>query len=112
MFHPNFSAKWRRYLYIFPLNDQEIEKQNCENEKEVENFSSDGNYREPRDGCVKRISRENVESLTISNNNGLEAASKPMRFSVCRVNQLLQKLEGKLLSYKMFARDTKASRNM
>ncbi|XVF69838.1 hypothetical protein PTKIN_Ptkin11bG0112900 [Pterospermum kingtungense] len=112
VFHPNFSAKWRRYLYIFPLNDQEIETQNCENEKEFENFSSDRNYKEPRNGCVKISSCENVENLTISNNKGLDAANKPTSFSVCRVNQLLQKLEGKLLSYKMFARDTKASRNM
>ncbi|XP_022753665.1 uncharacterized protein LOC111301974 [Durio zibethinus] len=113
VFHPNFSAKWRRYLYIFPLSDQEIEKQSCGNEKEVENFSSDGNCEEPRNGCFKSISWENVENLIISNNNkGLEAANKPTRFSVCRVNQLLRKLEGKLLSYKMFARDTKASRNI
>ncbi|XWS52335.1 hypothetical protein CRYUN_Cryun11dG0059100 [Craigia yunnanensis] len=111
-FHPNFSAKWRRYLYIFPLSDQEIEKQSCENEKEVENFSSDENNKEPRNGCVKSISWENVENLIISNDKGLEAANKPTRFSVCRVNQLLRKLEGKLLSYKMFARDTKASRNI
>ncbi|XVE79914.1 hypothetical protein DITRI_Ditri14bG0095500 [Diplodiscus trichospermus] len=90
VFHPNFSAKWRRYLYIFPLSDHEIEKQSCENGKEVENFSSDGNNEEPRN----------------------EAANKPTRFSVCRVNQLLRQLEGKLLSYKIFARDTKASRNI
>lgn len=36
---------------------------------------------------------------------------KPCRFSTSRVNQLLLQLEGKLLSYKMFARDTKASRS-
>ncbi|XP_021275910.1 uncharacterized protein LOC110410506 isoform X1 [Herrania umbratica] len=112
VFHPNFSAKWRRYLYIFPLSNQEIEKQSCENEKEVENFISDGNYNEQRNGYLKDISWENVENLIISNNMGLGAANKPTRFSICRVNQFLQQLEGKLLSYKMFARDTKASRNI
>ncbi|GMJ07165.1 hypothetical protein like AT5G35400 [Hibiscus trionum] len=105
VFHPNFSAKWRRYLYIFPLNGQE-------NEKEVENFSSAGNYNEPSNKCVESISLEKAENVIISNSTESEAANKPTSFSVCRVNQLLQQLEGKLLSYKMFARDTKASRNI
>ncbi|KAE8735478.1 Detected protein of confused Function [Hibiscus syriacus] len=112
VFHPNFSAKWRRYLYIFPLNDQENEKQCCENEKEVEKSSFAGNYIEPSNKCVESISLENVEDVIISNSTESEAAYKPSSFSVCRVNQLLRKLEGKLLSYRMFARDTKASRNM
>ncbi|XP_071742089.1 uncharacterized protein [Rutidosis leptorrhynchoides] len=71
-FHPNFSAKWRRYLYIFPLN----------NESAVDDDKAD-----------------------------LQSIKKPTRFSVSKVNKLLQQLEGKLLSYKMFARDTKPSRN-
>ncbi|OMO81839.1 Pseudouridine synthase I, TruA [Corchorus olitorius] len=111
VFHPNFSAKWRRYLYIFPLNDQDFQKESCENEEE-EHLSTDGNYNDPRSGSVKNNGRENGDNLIISNNDGLEAANKPTCFSVCRVNQLLRQLEGKLLSYKMFARDTKASRNM
>ncbi|XVE98903.1 hypothetical protein REPUB_Repub03eG0148700 [Reevesia pubescens] len=111
IFHPNFSAKWRRYFYIFPFSDQEIEKQSFEKEKQVENFSSDGNDDEPRNECVKCITSENVGNLIISNSKELEVANKPTRFSVYRVNQLLRQLEGKLLSYKMFARDTKASRN-
>ncbi|MBA0697809.1 hypothetical protein Goari_021334 [Gossypium aridum] len=112
VFHPNFSAKWRRYLYIFPLNDQENEKQCCENEKEVESFSFARNCNEPSNKCVESSSSENVENLIIGNNKEFEAPNKPTCFSVCRVNQLLRYLEGKLLSYKMFARDTKASRNI
>lgn len=41
-----------------------------------------------------------------------QAESKPLTFEVSRVNHLLHQLEGKLLSFRMFARDTKASRNM
>lgn len=41
----------------------------------------------------------------------LDLVNKPTSFSVKRVDQLLRQLEGKLLSYKMFARDTKAARN-
>ncbi|KHF99941.1 tRNA pseudouridine synthase A [Gossypium arboreum] len=112
VFHPNFSAKWRRYLYIFPLNDQENEKQCCENVKEVESFSFARNCNEPSNKCVESSSSENVENLIIGNNKEFEAPNKPTCFSVCRVNQLLRHLEGKLLSYNMFARDTKASRNI
>ncbi|KAJ8616887.1 hypothetical protein MRB53_013073 [Persea americana] len=67
VFHPNFSAKWRRYLYIFPLK--------------------------------------------VDGNDEFDSRKKPSSFSVTKVNQLLQQLEGKSLSYKMFARDTKASRS-
>lgn len=38
--------------------------------------------------------------------------TKPLRFSVNKVDELLRQLEGKMLSYKMFARDTQASRSM
>lgn len=52
------------------------------------------------------------DNLVLSpNDDELVSADKPQTFSIRRVNQLLRKLEGKLLSYKMFARDTKASRN-
>ncbi|MBA0726528.1 hypothetical protein Golax_002351 [Gossypium laxum] len=90
VFHPNFSAKWRRYLYIFPLNDQENEKQCCENEKEVESFSFARNCNEPSNKCVESSSSENVENLIIGNNKEFEAPNKPTCFSVCRVNQLLR----------------------
>ncbi|KAI3524086.1 hypothetical protein L1887_02733 [Cichorium endivia] len=79
-FHPNFSAKWRRYLYIFPLNNGEESRQNDEESSESI-FDDEGNI------------------------------IKPTRFKISKVNKLLQQLEGKLLSYKMFARDTKPSRN-
>ncbi|XP_028805359.1 uncharacterized protein LOC114760264 [Neltuma alba] len=90
IFHPNFSAKWRRYLYIFPLTDSEYGDQ------------SSGNG-----------SCENVESDDIHDSTDIESQSekKSYVFTVRKVNQLLQQLEGKVLSYKMFARDTKASRN-
>ncbi|MBA0873156.1 hypothetical protein Goshw_028081 [Gossypium schwendimanii] len=82
VFHPNFSAKWRRYLYIFPLNDQENEKQCCENEKEVESFSFARNCNEPSNKCVESSSSENVENLIIGNNKEFEAPNKPTCFSV------------------------------
>ncbi|KGN63901.1 uncharacterized protein LOC101205562 [Cucumis sativus] len=111
IFHPNFSAKWRRYLYILPLNDGENMEpdsttwENVEN-REEENFvkieASNG------EKCVDGIH----DNLVLSpNDQELVSADKPQTFSITRVNQLLRKLEGKLLSYKMFARDTKASRN-
>lgn len=54
--------------------------------------------------------REN-EPKFIHDWHEVEFGIKPTRFEVSRVNKLLQHLEGQLLSYKMFARDTKASRN-
>lgn len=110
-FHPNFSAKWRRYLYIFPLNDGE-NREEIEGEGGIENFSSHENCEKQRNECGELASEENVENSIISDEDELQGAKKPRSFSVCRVNQLLQQLEGKLLSYKMFARDTKASRNV
>ncbi|KAK2439268.1 tRNA pseudouridine synthase A [Trifolium repens] len=91
-FHPNFSAKWRRYLYIFPLTDGWDKDQSGSNGESCDNFI----YNEICDSVSK---------------DELGNEKKSYEFSVRKVNQLLQKLEGKLLSYKMFARDTKASRN-
>ncbi|KAJ6296507.1 hypothetical protein OIU78_024373 [Salix suchowensis] len=110
-FHPNFSAKWRRYLYIFPLNNGE-NREEIEGEGDIENFSSHENCEKQRNECGELASEENVENSIISDEDELEGAKKPRSFSVYRVNQLLQQLEGKLLSYKMFARDTKALRNV
>nr|XP_027072367.1 uncharacterized protein LOC113697102 isoform X1 [Coffea arabica] len=95
-FHPNFSAKWRRYLYVFPFNDG----------KEAELSSQ-----------VEKDLNEHDYAFTLDNGlhddkDQIEAGNKPTRFEVSKVNQLLSQLEGKLLSYKMFARDTKASRNV
>uniref|UniRef100_A0A6N2LNB3 tRNA pseudouridine synthase n=1 Tax=Salix viminalis TaxID=40686 RepID=A0A6N2LNB3_SALVM len=104
-FHPNFSAKWRHYLYIFPLNDGE-NREEIEGEGDIENFSSHENCEKQRNECGELASEENVENSIISDEDEdeLEGAKKPRSFSVCRVNQLLQQLEGKLLSYKIFAR--------
>ncbi|KAA8535867.1 hypothetical protein F0562_030813 [Nyssa sinensis] len=82
VFHPNFCAKWRRYLYIFPLNDGET------------------------------LARPILRSLLDNDEDELKTRKKPTRFEASKVNQLLHQLEGRLLSYKMFARDTKASRNI
>lgn len=58
---------------------------------------------------------EKEQQLTFShlNEDGHPGISelKPRSFSISKVDQLLQQLEGKSLSYKMFARDTKASRS-
>ncbi|WJX54131.1 hypothetical protein P8452_40051 [Trifolium repens] len=91
-FHPNFSAKWRRYLYIFPLTDGWDKDQSGSNGESCDSFI----YNEICDSVSK---------------DELGNEKKSYEFSVWKVNRLLQKLEGKLLSYKMFARDTKASRN-
>jgi hypothetical protein len=37
---------------------------------------------------------------------------KPQSFDVAKVDEILRKLAGKTLSYKMFARDTQASRSV
>ncbi|KFK36937.1 hypothetical protein AALP_AA4G191800 [Arabis alpina] len=115
-FHPNFSAKWRRYLYIFPLDNAEPL---CESGKNHENFIFDENHGKQKNGL---LSEENTEEVILSEDdefeieesgkvNGLEVVEKPSDFSVSKVDQLLQQLQGKVLSYKMFARDTKAARN-
>lgn len=98
-------------MYIFPLNDEE-NREDVECEEDVENLSPFESYDDKRNGCVELASEENAENSIIGDEDGLEGAKKPRRFNIHRVNQLLQQLEGKLLSYKMFARDTKASRNV
>ncbi|CAH8378633.1 unnamed protein product [Eruca vesicaria subsp. sativa] len=108
-FHPNFSAKWRRYLYIFPLDHA------CGSGKNRENFIFDENHGKQRNGLLSEEITEGVseedDELETENVNGLGVVAKPSDFSVCKVDQLLQQLQGKLLSYKMFARDLKAARN-
>ncbi|KAL1210918.1 hypothetical protein V5N11_011272 [Cardamine amara subsp. amara] len=100
-FHPNFSAKWRRYLYIFPLDD-------------AEPLVFDGNHEKQRNGILSEEITEGMsedDELEIEETNGIEVIEKSSDFSVNKVDQLLQQLQGKLLSYKMFARDTQAARN-
>ncbi|KAF5742924.1 hypothetical protein HS088_TW09G00986 [Tripterygium wilfordii] len=110
-FHPNFSAKWRRYLYIFPFSDQENGEQNCENEHNCEIFCSSENHGKEENEYGEHIGKENVENVVFVDDEP-EGERKPITFTICRVNQLLRQLEGKLLSYKMFARDTPTSRNV
>lgn len=105
-FHPNFSAKWRRYLYIFPLNDGEKKEETSDSEEEGEFFYSNGSSNNNTNG-----NDENIVKELVDDEGDVETGRKPRKFSVSRVNLLLKQLQGKLLSYKMFARDTKASRN-
>ncbi|KAG2314922.1 hypothetical protein Bca52824_018044 [Brassica carinata] len=107
-FHPNFSAKWRRYLYIFPLDHA------CGSGKDRESFIFDENHGEQRNGLLSEGVSEEDDELEIDETekvNGIGVVAKPTDFSVSKVDQLLQQLQGKLLSYKMFARDLKAARN-
>ncbi|KAM0891848.1 hypothetical protein ACQ4PT_026137 [Festuca glaucescens] len=78
-FHPNFSAKWRRYLYIFPLDE------------DAKSMLGD------------------EQSSTILENPEYNVA--PQSFDVAKVDKIIRQLEGKMLSYKIFARDTQASRS-
>lgn len=101
VFHPNFSAKWRRYFYIFPLerSDPADAGEVVDNAKKL----------------LTEFDHENDRYLSASLEGDHEVpvvnAVKNESFCVSKVNQLLLQLEGKSLSYKMFARDTKASRS-
>ncbi|KAF8687266.1 hypothetical protein HU200_042941 [Digitaria exilis] len=79
-FHPNFAAKWRRYMYIFPLDED-----------------------------AKLIFGDEHSSEALENS---EHNIKPQNFDVAKADEILRKLSGKTLSYKMFARDTQASRSV
>lgn len=103
-FHPNFSAKWRRYIYVFPLN---TEREESSQQEDADVF--DGGKRNVDD---VHMSLEDSDVLADNYNTETRNVKKPNGFSVKKVDLLLRQLEGKLLSYKMFARDTKASRNM
>lgn len=108
VFHPNFSAKWRRYFYIFPFSHGLYDHNDSNGKvneltylrgasKLQENSNPDGG--------------ENIRSVAVEDIKGFYSGGKPKVFNISKVNQMLQQLEGKVLSYKMFARDTKASRN-
>ncbi|KAJ1703369.1 hypothetical protein LUZ63_003148 [Rhynchospora breviuscula] len=127
-FHPNFSAKWRRYLYIFPV-EEENPKENSDR-MTPQNRSSfpDCDVKvSPSSSQLDKQSMSDHPQAMPSDNSNEESSSldeqeqgngiliptmKPQSFSVSKVDQLLRQLEGKMLSYKMFARDTQASRNM
>lgn len=108
-FHPNFSAKWRRYLYILPLKDGEGDKTVADGGSPMTCDSlclSDKGDNQSTD-----MDAINMESINISAMGKHQALVKPHNFNVDTVNQLLQQLEGKSLSYRIFARDTQASRS-
>lgn len=110
VFHPNFSAKWRRYFYVFPLNEEEDET-----DFSVKDLTSTaGGVDEEKE--TMQFAEEDFGHLNMldgdEDDNRYNASSKPRTFSTSKVNKLLRQLEGKALSYKMFARDTKASRSM
>lgn len=113
VFHPNFVATWRRYFYILPLNDNEEIVTSCF-ERHWSN-SSIGCKDDQMNELQENHPVEKEQQLTFShlNEDGHPGISelKPRSFSISKVDQLLQQLEGKSLSYKMFARDTKASRS-
>ncbi|THG13296.1 hypothetical protein TEA_029132 [Camellia sinensis var. sinensis] len=71
VFHPNFCAKWRRYLYIFPLNDGE--------EGDVENINSIENYGSQRYKFAEHIGEETIDDLLDNDEVRLESPTKPMR---------------------------------
>lgn len=70
-------------------------------------------YGEQGIGCdAEHNGGEKTDNLMFDDDGECESRKKPTTFSISRIDQLLRQLEGKLLSYKIFARDTKASRNM
>ncbi|KAI3803196.1 hypothetical protein L1987_31345 [Smallanthus sonchifolius] len=103
-FHPNFSAKWRRYLYIFPLNAGEVDDEDA-------TIVYDKKTSDQKNNSGDIVIEGNLEVTVDDDKDDAESKVKPTRFKVSKVNKLLQQLEGKLLSYKMFARDTKPARN-
>ncbi|PIM99145.1 Pseudouridylate synthase [Handroanthus impetiginosus] len=107
-FHPNFSAKWRRYFYIFPFNDDNMDDNASQCKKNVLDGAvyQDGQHGE----CFDEESCKSV--INVDDQSELQTGNKPLSFEVSHVNHLLRQLEGKLLSFRMFARDTKASRNI
>lgn len=108
VFHPNFSAKWRHYFYLFPLEGRD---ENLYVKEMVgDNTDSYRHSDELKRECIQ-YADENGGCITVDANDEYGSRKKPNSFSIIKVNQILQQLEGKFLSYKMFARDTKASRS-
>lgn len=104
VFHPNFTAKWRRYFYIFPLDNGD--------QDQIEGgilTSVDDNDDQLK--AETQYEEDDMLSVVCNANDDPNSEIKPRSFTVSKVNELLRHLEGKCLSYKMFARDTKASRS-
>jgi hypothetical protein len=121
-------AKWRHYLYIFPLvkvNPKEdsdhtdphnrVSEPDCDLEErpassgsevrdmiDIHQATPSDNIKEERSSCNEK-DKGDVSEIP---------KTKPQMFSVSKVDELLRQLEGKMLSYKMFARDTQSSRSM
>ncbi|XP_077222546.1 pseudouridine synthase family protein isoform X2 [Tasmannia lanceolata] len=110
VFHPNFLAKWRRYFYIFPLNDGEEDSSN-DSKEEGDIFGLYEQNDELETQCDEYAEKDGG-CLALNDEDVFNDRKIPRSFSISRVNQLLHQLEGKSLSYKMFARDTKASRSI
>lgn len=97
-------------MYIFPLNNEDGEE-NRQREEDAPIYYNEKSS-EQKSVCDDFIGDESLESAVGDDGkDDPESIKKPTRFEVSKVNKLLQQLEGKLLSYKMFARDTKPSRN-
>ncbi|RVW67429.1 tRNA pseudouridine synthase A [Vitis vinifera] len=65
IFHPNFSAKWRHYFYIFPLNDGDDGEQISENEMDIQKISFNEKYGEQGSECpaqYNEVHQQNVLS--------------------------------------------------
>lgn len=91
-------------MYIFPLDNAEPLIFDENHEKQRNRLLSE----ETTEGMSEDDELEIEESTNV---NGIEVVEKPSNFSISKVDQLLQQLQGRVLSYKMFARDTKAARN-
>lgn len=63
----------------------------------------------PLDEVANLILGEAQSSEILENS---EHSMKPQSFDVAKVDEILKTLSGKTLSYKMFARDTQASRSV
>ena len=99
-------------MYIFPFNDREEGEPSSQCEDDIEYVDLQKNDDGDINACSKYSDEENIEYLHGEDKDEVGSGRKPTKFSVSKVNGLLRQLEGKLLSYKIFARDTKASRSM
>lgn len=87
---------------------------NSENEESSQHEDADDDVFDGGKRKVDDVDMALEDSDVLADNYKTETRNvkKSNGFSVKKVDMLLRQLEGKLLSYKMFARDTKASRNM
>ncbi|KAI7752725.1 hypothetical protein M8C21_019632 [Ambrosia artemisiifolia] len=77
-FHPNFSAKWRRYMYIFPLNAGETGEEDA-------TIIYDGKTGDQKNSCNDTIIEENIELANDDDKDDTESIKKPTRFEMVRV---------------------------